>query len=323
MSGPVVTHPFRFIAPMPRIEEPIRAWLDSIRRIEDLGFSSVAISDHFTHGWVMDPIVAMAAAAGATKQLRILSLVLGNDYRHPVLTHKAIATLDLISGGRVELGIGAGWMDADYAAAGIPFDRPAVRLARLEESLGVIVGLFGDGPFSFSGEHYRIEALDGLPKSVQRPHPPILVGGGGPRALAIAARHADIVGLHSRLPDGRLTPAAAADLSAEHMSEKVGWVRTAAAAAGRSAEALELQATVYLCRISDSGRAAVAAMSTFAALLAADPLLVASSPAVLVGSVQQCIDTLIERRDRFGISYVNLGSDLDAVAPIVARLAGR
>jgi probable F420-dependent oxidoreductase len=311
------------MAPMPRIREPIGEWLDAIRRIEDLGYSSVAISDHFTQGWVMDAIVAMAAAASATRRLRILSLVLGNDYRHPILTHKAIATLDLISGGRVELGIGAGWMESDYTAAGIPFDRPGVRLARLEESLRIIAGLFGDGPFSFRGEHYRIEALDGLPKSVQRPRPPILVGGGGPRALAIAARHADIVGLHARLPDGRLTSEAAEDLSAERMTQKVGWVRTAAADAGRSSDDIELQATVYLTRISDSGRTAAASISTFATLLAADPALVASSPAVLVGSVEQCVDTLIERRERFGISYVNLGSDLDAVAPIVARLAGR
>jgi probable F420-dependent oxidoreductase len=308
---------------MPRIRQPIGAWLDSIRRIEDLGFSSVAISDHFTQGWVMDPIVAMTAAIGATRDLRVLSLVLGNDYRHPVLTHKAIATLDLISGGRVELGIGAGWMDSDYLAAGIPFDPPGLRLSRLEEAVEVIIGLFGDAPFSFTGDHYRTVALDGLPKPVQRPHPPILIGGGGPRALAIAARHADIVGIHARLPDGHLGPAAAADLSAERIAEKVGWVRQAAAAAGRSPDSIELQSSVYVCQISDSGRTSGAALSSFASLLAADPELVATSPAVLVGSIEHCVDTLIERRDHFGISYLNLGSDFEAVAPIVARLAGR
>jgi probable F420-dependent oxidoreductase len=308
---------------MPRIRQPIGAWLDSIRRIEDLGFSSVAISDHFTQGWVMDPIVAMTAAIGATRDLRVLSLVLGNDYRHPVLTHKAIATLDLISGGRVELGIGAGWMDSDYLAAGIPFDPPGLRLSRLEEAVEVIIGLFGDAPFSFTGDHYRTVALDGLPKPVQRPHPPILIGGCGPRALTIAARHADIVGIHARLPDGHLGPAAAADLSAERIAEKVGWVRQAAAAAGRLPDSIELQSSVYVCQISDSGRTSGAALSSFASLLAADPELVATSPAVLVGSIEHCVDTLIERRDHFGISYLNLGSDFEAVAPIVARLAGR
>src|SRR5690349_2281509 len=153
--GPGVTRPFRFIAPMPRLREPVGAWLDSIRRIEDLGFSSVAISDHFTQGWVMDPIVAMTAAVQATERLRVLSLVLGNDYRHPVMVHKAFANLDVISGGRVELGLGAGWRESDYEAAGLPFDRPGVRLARLEESLQVIIGLFGDDPFSFQGGQYR------------------------------------------------------------------------------------------------------------------------------------------------------------------------
>jgi len=318
-----VTRPFRFIAPMPRLREPIGTWLDSIRRLEDLGFSSVAISDHFTQGWVMDPFVAMAAAVHATSHLRVLSLVLGNDYRHPVLTHKAIANLDVISGGRVELGIGAGWRESDYRAAGLPFDPPGVRLGRLEESLQVIIGLFGDTPASFQGEHYRIEDLDGLPKPVQRPHPPILVGGGGPRALGIAARHADIVGIHARLPDGRLDAASAADLAADRITEKVGWVRDAATAAGRSPDDLELQLSCYLVRVSESGGAAAAATSSFASWLAADEALVATSPSVLVGSVDQCVEALLERRERFGISYVNLGSDIDAVAPIVARLAGR
>jgi probable F420-dependent oxidoreductase len=308
---------------MPRIREPIAGWLDQIRRIEDLGFSTVAISDHFTQGWVMEPLVAIATALGATGRLRALSLVLGNDYRHPVLTHKSIATLDLISGGRVELGIGAGWRASDYAAAGIQFDGPGVRLERLEEALQVIIGLFDTAPLTFAGTHYRIEGLDGLPKPVQRPHPPILVGGGGPRALAIAARYGDVVGIHARLPEGRLSPAAAADLSAERFAEKVGWVRAAAAEAGRPADAIELQSSIYLCRVSDSGRTADAAMSSFASLLAADSELVATSPAVLVGSVQRCVDTLVERRERLGISYVNLGSDIEAVAPIVASLAGR
>ena len=318
-----MARPFRFIAPIPRVREPIGAWLDEIRRIEDLGFDTIAISDHFTQGWVMEPLVAMGAALDATSRLRVVSLVLGNDYRHPVLTHKAIAALDLLSGGRVELGIGAGWMASDYAAAGIPFAPAAVRLARLEEALTIIAGLFGEAPVTFVGEHYQIEALDGLPKPIQRPHPPILVGGGGPRALAIGARHADIVGIHARLPGGHLTPLAAADLGAERIAGKVGWVRAAAAEAGRDPDAIELQTTVYLCQVADSGSAATAARSSFASFLSADPDLVASSPAVLVGSVSECVEALVARRERFVISYWNLGSDVDAVAPIVARLAGR
>src|SRR5262245_19688705 len=141
-----MTRPFRFIAPMPMLRQPISAWLDAIRRLEDLGWDTVAISDHFTQGWVMDPFVAMASAAAVTNRLRLLTLVLGNDYRHPVLTHKSIANLDVVSGGRVELGIGAGWRQSDYGSAGIALDPVGVRLSRLEEALQIIVGLFGDAP---------------------------------------------------------------------------------------------------------------------------------------------------------------------------------
>jgi probable F420-dependent oxidoreductase len=314
--------PFRFIAPMPRLEGSPRRWRDAVRRIEALGFATVSISDHLTRGWVMEPTAAMTAAAEATERLRVLSLVLGNDFRHPVVLHKTAATIDLLSEGRLELGLGAGWMRSDYEATGVPYDPPKVRLERLEESVRVIKGLFGPEPLTFHGSHYRITGLDGLPKPVQRPHPPLLVGGGGRRVLGIAAREADVVGVHCNLRRGELDRDAAADLAAERVEEKVGWVREAAIEAGRSPEQLELQFSTYLCRITDAPRSAQASVSTFAEYLAGDPDLVARSPAVLVGSVEECAERLEERRERFGLSYLNLGGDVENVAPLVARLAG-
>ena len=307
---------------MPRLEGSAAAWRDGVRRIESLGFDTVSVSDHFTRGWVMEPTAAMLAAADSTERLRVLSLVLGNDYRHPVLLHKTAATIDLLSDGRLELGLGAGWMRSDYDAAGLPYDPPAVRLERLQESLHVLKGLFGPDPLTFHGTHYRITDLDGLPKPVQTPHPPLLVGGGGKRVLGLAAREADIVNVHCNLRRGEVDEAAAADLSAERVAEKVGWVRAAAEEAGRPFEELELQFTTYLCEVTDAPRAADARGSSFAKLLAADPELFERSPTVLVGSVAECVEKLQERRELYGFSYLNLGSDLENVAPVVALLRG-
>jgi probable F420-dependent oxidoreductase len=305
---------------MPRLDQPPGRWRDAVRRIEDLGFATVSISDHFTRGWVMEPVVAMTAAAAATERLRVLSLVLGNDYRHPVLVHKAMATLDVLSGGRVELGLGAGWMRSDYQAAGIPYEEPGARIDRLEESVAVLKGLFGPEPFTFAGDHYRIRELEGLPKPVQRPHPPLLIGGGGRRVLSVAGRHADIVSVNPSLRDGVVT-AELEDATAERIDQKVTWVREAAAAAGRRPDKVEFQLNLLICQVVTGSGQASRAVSSLAGE-AADPAVLEQSPAVLTGSVGQCVEALQERRERFGISYVNLGGDVEAVAPIVARLAG-
>ncbi|MCV7282573.1 TIGR03621 family F420-dependent LLM class oxidoreductase [Mycolicibacterium flavescens] len=314
--------PFRFIAPMPRLEGSVSTWRDSIRRIEDLGFSTLSISDHLTAGWVMDPLTALTAAAEVTSHIRLLTLVLGNDFRHPVPLHKAFATLDVLSGGRVEIGLGAGWMESDYQAAGYPFDPASVRLARLEEAVTVIDGLFRPEPLEFNGSHYQISALVGLPAPVQQPRPPMMLGGGGRRALELAGRVADIVGVHARLRGARPDADAAADLRADRIAEKVEWVRGAWQAAGRPCDGPELQHSAYLVHVTDSPRAASRSVSSFADSLAADEAAMADSPAVLVGSIEGCVERLLERRERFGFSYFSLGGDVDMVAPIVARLAG-
>jgi probable F420-dependent oxidoreductase len=298
------------------------AWRDAVRRIEDLGFASVSVSEHLTHGWTMEPTAVLLAAAEATQHLRVLSLVLGNDFRHPVLLHKTAATIDVLSAGRLEIGLGAGWMADDYAAAGIQLDPPSVRVDRLGESIQILKGLFGANPFTFEGHHYRVTRLDGLPKPVQQPHPPLLIGGGGKRVLSLAAREANIVGVHCRLPEGALSPAAAADLSATRVAEKVAWVHAAAAAVGRGLDTMELQFSIYFCQITGSVSQARAAVSSFAGLLGGDPALLADSPAVLSGTLEQCVDALQERRERYGFSYIKLAGDVQDTAPLVARLAG-
>jgi probable F420-dependent oxidoreductase len=307
---------------MPPVSLSVARFRDALRRLADIGFDSVAVSEHLSMGWWMEPLTALLVAALANSHLRLLSLVLANDFRHPVLLHKMAATIDMLSAGRLELGLGAGWIAEDYTAAGIAFDPPATRVARLAESVRVLKGLFGSEPFSFDGRYYQIRRLDGLPKPVQQPHPRLLIGGGGRKVLSLAAREADIVGVHCNLQSKALGPAAAADLAIERISEKVSWVRREAVAAGRTIDAIEFQLSVYLCEVTDSVSATQRATSVFADLLRADPALVASSPAVLSGTVQQCIEALRQRREQFGFSYIKLGGDSDAVAPIVSRLAG-
>src|SRR3954454_18343105 len=172
-------------------------WAEQARRAEALGYSTLFLPDHF--GDQLAPLPAMMAAADATMTLRVGALVHDNDYKHPVVLAKEVATVDLLSGGRVEFGIGAGWMTTDYEQSGIPKDRDGVRIAKMVEALDIYRGLWAPGPFSFKGEHYTIDGLDGPPKPVQQPHPPILIGGGGPKVLRIAAQHADIVGINPKL----------------------------------------------------------------------------------------------------------------------------
>jgi probable F420-dependent oxidoreductase len=310
---------FRFSTAMPRLTRSVSAWRAELRRIEDLGYWSVAISDHFTRGWVMEPLVAMTAAAEATSTLRILPLVLSNDYRHPALLHKALATLDVLSGGRVEIGIGAGWMDSDYAAANIPFDPPGVRVDRLAESVDVIKGLFGPEPLSYAGKHYQISDLDGLPKPVQTPHPPVLIGGGGRRVLELAGTVADIVGINASMRAGSTTGLALLDLTAERVTAKVSIARAAARTAGRDPAILRYQIAVQSVHITDvPARPWVSSMATNVT----DPAVLAASPAALHGSVASCVETLQRRRDELGLDYIHIGGDPAAAAPVVARLAG-
>lgn len=290
-------------------------WVALARRAEDLGYSTLFLPDHF--GDQLAPIPALQAAADATTILRVGTLVHGVDYKHPVVLAKEVATLDVLSGGRVEFGLGAGWMTSDYEQAGIAKDRNGVRVSRMEEALAVCRGLWADGPFSHDGEHYRITELEGLPKPVQRPGPPVLIGGGAPRVLGVAARQADIVGINPSLPHGAVDAATGADAVADRLDEKVGWLRDAAGA--RFAD-LELNILVFFAQLTDDRDAVVEAMAPMFGVTAAEA---GEVPYAWVGSTGQICDQLRAARDRWGTSYfVVQGDAFDAMAPVVAELAG-
>jgi alkanesulfonate monooxygenase SsuD/methylene tetrahydromethanopterin reductase-like flavin-dependent oxidoreductase (luciferase family) len=214
-------------------------------------------------------------------------------------------------------------MRAEYQAAGLAYDEPKTRRERLEESVAVIKGLFGADPLDFVGRHYRIAKLDGLPKPVQKPHPPIAVGGGGPRMLALAGRVADIAGVYANLGQGSHDVHQVVDMSPESVVSKVEWVRTGARSAARDPEDVELQLSLLLCRMVASEREAREVIDRAAAAWRVPPATVAASPAVLVGQVDECADRLVERRERYGFSYIHVGTDIDNAGPLVARLEGR
>lgn len=289
-------------------------WVDLAKKVEDLGYSTLSLPDHFDGQ--LAPTPALMAAADATTSLRVGSLVWCNDYRHPVVFASEMATLDILSDGRLELGIGAGWMKSDYEAAGLAYDRPGVRIDRLIESIQILRGLFGEEPFSFSGEHYTVTGLDLQPKPVQT-RVPILVGGGGPRMLRLAGEHADIVGVNPNLRAGVIDAETAQDATAERYLEKVGWVREGA---GDRFDDIELQLRVFMAMITDDRDGTAEALGPGLGLT---PEQAVASPLAVVGTVEQVVDTLVERRERFGFSYISLGAEsIEPFAPVVARLAG-
>ena len=245
------------------------------------------------------------------------SLVFDNDYRHPVLLAKEIASLDVLSGGRVEFGLGAGWMNSDYDQSGIPHDRAGVRIDRLEEAITVIKGLFAEGPTSFSGEHYTVTGLDGLPKPVQQPHPPFLIGGGAPRVLRLAGREADIVGVNPAIRSGNVDEDAGRDMAPDITDRKLEWVREGA---GDRFDDIELNMLVFAVIVTDDRESLVTKLAPRFGLSAEE---LADSPHVWIGTTAQIADDLRRWRDRWGVSYwVVQGPALEAVAPVVAELAG-
>lgn len=308
--------PFRFGVlvhhPGPRTE-----WVEKARRVEAAGYSTLLLPDHLAQ--LPGPFPALAVAAEATDRLRLGTLVVANDFRHPVLLAKDVATLDLLAGGRVELGIGAGWQRREYDQAGIPFDPASTRIARLGEALRLLKSLFADGPTIFRGEFYTVTDLDGAPKPLQRPRPPLLVGGSGERILSLAAQEADIVGVIPRpRPEGSGEQAADWSTATEAATrQRLGWVRQAA---GDRFAALELNAMVYAVVATDDRRAAARQLAGRFGLAEEEVL---ASPHVLVGTVGQMVDDLRRRRDELGISYVTVPEYfVDAFAPVAERVVG-
>ena len=307
--------PFRFGVQTSGINTA-RQWTDTARRAEARGYSCLTMPDHFDDQ--LAPVPALMAAAAVTTTLRVGALVWDNDYKHPLVLAKELATMDVLSDGRLEIGIGAGWMIADYEQSGIPYDSAKVRIDRFVEGLQIIKGLMGDGPFSFSGDHYKITGHNGTPKPVQAPCPPVLIGGGGRRVLSIAAREADIIGVNATMSAGVIGPDAFTTMTAAAVDEKVEIVRQAAGA--RMAD-IEMNVRAFLVNVTDDP---VAAADGIASMIGVERSMVEETPFALVGPPSKIIEDLLARRERWGFSYIIVGSeDIDSFAPVVEALDGR
>src|SRR5262245_12132054 len=289
-------HPFRFGVQLATL--PPNDWRERIQRIEAWGYDSVFWPDHFGPQW--EPVAALAAAAAVTRRLKVGSLVYGIDYRHPIVLAKAAATIQQLSGGRHEFGLGAGWMESDYREAGMAYDRAGLRIERLEEALRIIRGTWSQDKTSFAGKHYQV--TDAQAAVLPRPAPPrILIGGGGPKVLGVAGRHADIIGVNPKVAEGRVTSAAMQDATAERTAEKVRWVKEAAAAAGRDPNALEWNALGFVAAVTDDPKPLREALAKNGGMTVEQ---VAASPLYLTGSASEMRDVIQQRREKLGISYV-------------------
>ena len=300
---PGAPRPFRFgvVAASARSGEE---WASKARQVESLGFTSLVVPDGLNY--TLSPLPALAAAAAATRALRVGTYVLVNDFRHPVLLAKEAATLDMLSGGRFELGLGAGRPDAaaESRMLGRAFDSGGVRVARLAESLGILKGLLAGQTVTASGSSYSVNEARISPLPVQQPRPPILVAGSGRQLLGLAAREADIVALG-------LPP----DASEATLVEKINVLREAA---GERFEQIELN--VNLMAVGQQVPRYVSAQLG----LTAEGLGRQGSVVAVTGSIEQMCDQLLERRKTFGISYVVISDELmETLAPVVERLSGQ
>ena len=272
--------------------------------------------DHFTDQ--LAPVPALMSVADATSKLRVGALVWDNDYKHPVVLAKELATMDLLSDGRLELGIGAGWMISDYEQSGIPYERAGLRIDRMIEGIDVMKGCFAEGAFSYAGKHYTITNYNGSPKPVQAPCPPILIGGGGKRVLTYAAQVADIIGINATMSAGAVGPEAISTMTAEAVDEKVDIVRDAV---GSRINHVVMNIRAFMVNITDD---AAGAISRLAKGIGVEEKMVADTPFALMGPPSKLIEDLIARRERWGFSYVIVGGeDIEKFAPVVAALSGK
>ena len=297
-------------------------WLEVAREGEDLGYDTLFLGDHI-NDWGIFP--ALMAAASATKTLRVGTMVVGNDFRNPVLVAKDVATVDCLSDGRFELGLGTGYNVQDYTQMGIAYDSPGIRVDRLSEAVQIIKGHFSKETFSFHGKYYMVKDLVGFPQPVQRPHPPIIIGGGGKRVLTLAAREANVVCMVNRKKvDGSID---ATSMTLEAFKQKVEWIRQAA---GNKLDHLEMMVFVWLPNVTDSQSEAqnsIEAIHEF--LLERDPeshityQQVKDSPYGMAGSEDYLVEKMLSLRERLGISYWVFMSNPAGAAKLVKRLSGQ
>jgi probable F420-dependent oxidoreductase len=309
--------PFRFGVNV-RYARSRSEWAEKARKIEALGYDTFSVPDHLAD--LLAPLSALVSAAGATSHLRVGTNVLNNDLRHPVLVAREAATVDLLTDGRLQLGLGAGSLRSEYEQAGLDFHRGAVRVERLAEAVAIVKGLLSGERVTLAGRHYRVSGHTIAPLPVQKPHPPILIGGNGRQLLSLAAREADIVGLSGiTFRDGGAAPP---DLSGWRVSGVDERVQLVQDAAGDERYArLEINALVQQVIVTNNRRKAAEELTSRWPQLTADEFL--QSPYVLIGTIDHIVEDLDTRRKRWGISYYTIPEPfIDAFAPVVAHLAG-
>ena len=306
-----LARPFRFAANVER-GRSAEHWREVGRRAEALGYDTLFMPDHITDQ--LAPIAAMTAIADATTKLRVGSFVFANDYRNPVMLAREATTLDLLSGGRLEFGIGAGWNKRDYQQLGMPYDTAKVRVDRMEEAVVLLKRLWTEDKVTHEGTHYRVREAIVRPRPTQRPHPPLMIGGSGPRMLRIAAREAQIVALVPALDP--LGVSTLRSLRMESVEKRIAILRRTP----RFSE-LELNVIVFDAAVTDRARSIVDALT---ARLKSAVTAVVESPFVLYGSRASIVEDLLARRERLGISYIAVpGSAMRAFGPVIAALRGK
>jgi probable F420-dependent oxidoreductase len=290
-------------------------WIDRARRLEALGYDTLAMPDHMIGGaWAAMP--SLAVAATVTQRMRVGTLVVDNDFRNPTVFARECATIDVLTNGRFELGIGAGWLDRDYQSTGILFDRGRVRVARLAEAVTLIKRLFTEERVTFAGRYYSVENAECRPKPVQRPHPPFLIAGGGPDILALAGREANIVAIVPAgiTGSGKIPPE---NFTVDVMRQQIGVVRDAA---GARFGAIEL--SMFLdCTLSDDREKAIAELAEKGKV---EPDLVRNNAYRSIGTLRDIRDHILRVRDTIGVTYFCLrGPDVESLGPIVGELAAK
>ena len=316
-----MTRPFRFAVITSKAADA-HAWRERARRAEALGYTTLLMPDHFQDQ--LAPLTALATAAAVTDRLAVGTLVFDNDYRHPVVLAKELATLDLLTGGRVEVGIGAGWKRSDYDETGMAYDAPGARIDRMVEAIEVMRALWkSTEPVHYAGTHYRIDGAVGTPSPHTSGGPVLCIGGGGRRMLTIAARLADIVAVNATMTSGQLDASIAVSASPQAFDEKLAWVHDSAVAAGRDGD-IELQCHCPFVQITATAEERDAMLAALAPAFASSTDDACDIPLTLVGSIDEIVETLLRRRDRWGFTYTVVPDDaMEAFAPVVAQLAGR
>lgn len=306
-----------------------KEWRELARKAESSGFSSFHLADHIIGPGpaltatghpiqTVAAIPAMAVAAEATSTIKVGCRVFCVDYRSPVMLAKEVATLDFFSEGRLELGLGAGWLQGEYEAVGIPFDRAGVRIDRFEEVIALLRASFADGELNIDTPHVHAVGFEAVPKPFTKAGPPIMIGGGAKRILTIAGREADIVSLNFNNSSGKLGAAGIGSATAELTDEKIRWIKDGA---GARFDQIEIEIAAYFTIVTPDGEGTRAKM---APMFGMTPEVFADHPNALIGSVDEICDRIVERRERFGISYVSFGaSAIDSVIPVVERLTGK